>query len=113
MITPGVIVEYVAKQLLQAFLRALQTFAVWIDIPDGDRDGWVLGPSSATCLNLRPTAKDSPCLVCCPLQVDEALGRAWIELNDVEALDPQLRGDLDDPGPVRILRGSAVHGSQP
>ena len=101
MITPEPIGEYDVKQLLQTFLGPLQAPALCIDIPDGDRDGPVLRPSSGACLNPRPTAEDPPRLVCCPLQVDETLGRAWIDLDDVEAVNPQLRGDLDDPVPVR------------
>jgi hypothetical protein len=55
-ITPEVVCEYLAKQLLEPFLRTLQTLAVWIDIPDGHRDGWVLGFSSTTGLNSRTPA---------------------------------------------------------
>lgn len=94
--------EDLAKQLLQPFLRSPKTFAVWIDIPHGDRDSPVLAPSSATRLDRRPSSQDSPCLVCCPLQVDEALRPGGIELNDVEAVDPELRGDHDDLVPMRI-----------
>jgi hypothetical protein len=88
MITPEVISEDLAEQLRQAFLRPLQTFAAWIDVPDAHRDTWVLAPTSATRLDLRATPKDSSCLMCCPLQVDEALGRAGIEFNNVEAVNP-------------------------
>jgi hypothetical protein len=102
--------EDLAEELLQAFFRPQQTFAVRIDVSDGDRDGWVVAPPSATRLDLRPTAEDSPCLVCCPLQVDVPLGLGGIELDNVDTVDPQRRGDLDDPVPVRIPRGSAGRG---
>ena len=110
---PEMIGENEAKKLLQSFLGPLQTPAVWIDVPDGHRDGGIPGPSRATCLDPCPAAENSSCLVCCPLQVDEALGGAWIELRDVDAVNPQLRGDLDDSVPMRILRGSADHANRP
>jgi hypothetical protein len=94
--------EHVTKKLLEALLGSLQAPTVWVDIPDGHDDSSVIGSSRATGFDLRPTAKHSSCLVCCPLQVDEALGRAWVELDDVEAVNPQLRGDLDDTVPVRV-----------
>jgi hypothetical protein len=108
-IRPGLICEHLAEELLEACFRSLAAVAVRIDVPDGHPHGEVLRPSGRVVVDLGTPAEDSSCLVCCPLQVDQVLGRARIDVDDVLTVDPELRGDLDDTVPVRIVRCVAWH----
>src|SRR4051794_31173020 len=103
--------EYPPEQLLEALFGTLQTFAVRVDVRHGDRDPRVFRSPSAPGLDPGATAEDAPGLVCCPLEIDEPLGRQPIELGDIDAFDPELGGDLDDAIPVGIPGDWATGGT--